>query len=510
MKNNETRNRHTPPLTTHAAMAGDAAVPRAVALAATVAFGVGAFFGARFGGGGERSPAPTERAEKTRAAAAGATSTSTPREARVVSAPPEPSATRRPNPATRQRSETVARPIGSVHSCFSRRNGTPRQGGDLVPNARCVFFLAKGLPRDLLSGLDAYSHCWVLYEFHANTNRSFFVEAKCSSAEDGDDDASNGREVVHETDDDDDVVSKTREGSSQKKKRLVKQTTRNGGAVRGKVRVPRLDGASVGALATRTPHRPTPLGLSLGKIIHVDLEHGAVTLAGCDVVDGTPVLDLKPYVPFCDAVPDARAPLWVRKGDAESEPLKEPLKIAAVRFAAAAEASVAAAYLRSVKARRARRLEGIGADPSRDSDALGKRAGKKPATTTTTLMKNETGETKQRDMSPEETKRLKRQAKARRQAGLAFPDALYDSGESFVSFVKEVLALDVRTHRERVAKKDAKKFETYRVVLCDVEVEYEVLEEPAGRVVVVLGGAETEPLATPGVTADRRPEKKTA
>ena len=483
-------------------MAGDAAVPRAVALAATVAFGVGAFFGARFGGGGERSPAPTERAEKTRAAAAGATSTSTPREARVVSAPPEPSATRRPNPATRQRSETVAAPIGVVHSCFSRRNGTPRQGGDLVPNARCVFFLAKGLPRDLLSGLDAYSHCWVLYEFHANTNRSFFVEAKCSSAEDGDDDASR-RDVV------DDVVP-GREGSSQKKKRLEKQTTRNGGAVRGKVRVPRLDGASVGALATRTPHRPTSLGLSLGKIIHVDLEHGAVTLAGCDVVDGTPVLDLKPYVPFCDAVPDARAPLWVRKGDVSESAVEEPLKIAAVRFAAAAEASVAAAYLRSVKARRARRLEGIGADPSRDSDAFGKRAGKKPATTTTTLMKNETGETKQRDTSPEETKRLKRQAKARRQAGLAFPDALYDSGESFVSFVKEVLALDVRTHRERVAKKDAKKFETYRVVLCDVEVEYEVLEEPAGRVVVVLGGAETEPLATPGVTADRRPEKKTA
>ena len=85
-------------------MAGDAAVPRAVALAATVAFGVGALFGARFRGRGERSPATTDsRAEKTRAAAAGATSTSTPREARVVSAPPDFSATRRQSPATTQR-----------------------------------------------------------------------------------------------------------------------------------------------------------------------------------------------------------------------------------------------------------------------------------------------------------------------------------------------------------------------------------------------------------------------
>ena len=505
-------------------MAGDAAVPRAVALAATVAFGVGALFGARFRGGKERSPAPTDsRAEKTRAAAAGATSTSTPREARVVSAPSEPSATRRPSPATRQRSETVARPIGSVHSCFSRRNGTPRQGGDLVPNARCVFFLAKGLPRDLLSGLDAYSHVWVLYEFHANTNRSFVVEEDrpSSSERHGDDDAS--RVDVRATDDDDqlDVVSGRLEG--KKISRLEKRTTKNGGAVRAKVRVPRLDGAPVGALATRTPHRPTPIGLSLGKIIHVDLEHGALTLAGCDLVDGTPVLDVKPYVPFCDAVPNARAPVWVRKGDESvsssvtsvSSGAEEPLKIAAVRFAANAESEVANAYLRSVKARRARRLEGRNIDPSFDRDFFGKRTGKKPVATRpneATRMNDETGvvsDTTQ-EMSADEKKRLKRELKLKRQAGLAFPDALYDSGEAFVSFVKEVLALDVRTYRERNAKKEAKKFETYRVVLCDVEVEYEVLEEKDGRVVVVIGGTETEPLEKPGVTADRRPEKKTA
>ena len=449
-------------------MAGDTAVARAVAFAATVAFGVGAFFGARFGRRGER--APSERAEKTRAAAADATATSTPRDG-APSARPVPSPTRQSVPATRQRSETVAAPIGVVHSCFSRRNGTPRQGGDLVPNARCVFFLEKGLPRDLLSGLDRYSHCWVLYEFHANTNKN--------------------------------------EGPLG---------TRNGGAVKGKTRVPRLDGAPVGALATRTPHRPTPIGLSVGKIVSVDSDTGAVTLGGCDLVDGTPVLDVKPYVPFCDAVRDAKAPRWVRRsggvasrvasGDGDSDgDGDEPLEIEAVRFGAGAEAAVAAAYLRSVKARRARRLAGR-------SEAERKNAGRRTSKTTARQEGREAEGSRERT-SPEpaedaaETKRLKREAKARRQAGLAFPDALYDSGESFVRFVKEVLRLDVRTHRERTASAEARKFETYRVVLCDVEVEYEIVEAPnAGRVVVVRGGAETTPLATPGVTTDRRPEKK--
>ena len=61
----------------------------------------------------------------------------------------------------RKRVNELGPPIGRVHSCFSRRNGTPRQGGDLVPNARCTFTLADGLPKDLLAGLDEYSHCWV-------------------------------------------------------------------------------------------------------------------------------------------------------------------------------------------------------------------------------------------------------------------------------------------------------------------------------------------------------------
>ena len=60
--------------------------------------------------------------------------------------------------------------------------------------------------------------------------------------------------------------------------------------------VPRLDGGSRGVFATRTPHRPVPLGLSLGRLLAVDARRGVVTFQGLDLVDNTPVLDIKPYV----------------------------------------------------------------------------------------------------------------------------------------------------------------------------------------------------------------------
>jgi hypothetical protein len=102
-------------------------------------------------------------------------------------------------------------------------------------------------------------------------------------------------------------------------------------------------------------------------------------------------------------------------------------------------------------------------------------------------------------------KALKKALKDRRRSGLEPPDALYPSGAAFVALVREVLALDVRSTRERVADADAKRFETYRVTLCDVEVEYEVDERE--REVRVLGAREVEPLERPGET--RRDAKQT-
>ena len=94
-------------------------------------------------------------------------------------------------------------------------------------------------------------------------------------------------------------------------------------------------------------------------------------------------------------------------------------------------------------------------------------------------------------------KALKKALKDRRRSGLEPPDALYPSGAAFVACARGV-ALDVRSTRERVADARAKRFETYRVTLCDVEVEYEVDERQ--REVRVLGAREVEPLERPGET----------
>lgn len=72
-------------------------------------------------------------------------------------------------------------------------------------------------------------------------------------------------------------------------------------------------GPKRGVLATRSPHRPNPLGLSAVELVAV--EEGALVLRGVDLLDGTPVLDIKPYVPYADAFPGARAG-WIDEIDA--------------------------------------------------------------------------------------------------------------------------------------------------------------------------------------------------
>ena len=76
------------------------------------------------------------------------------------------------------------------------------------------------------------------------------------------------------------------------------------------VRPPRLGGRKkVGVFASRSPHRPNHLGLSLLKLETVGCENGRVFLecSGADLLDGTPVVDVKPYIPFVEARPDAAA-----------------------------------------------------------------------------------------------------------------------------------------------------------------------------------------------------------
>lgn len=148
-------------------------------------------------------------------------------------------------------------PIGVIESVYRQRNGTPRQG-TYVPMGRARLRLRPDLnPAAALAGLENFGHCWVLFVFHANTN-------------------------AH----------------------------KEPGALKAKVKAPRLEGHAVGLFATRSPHRPCNIGLSVAVIDRV--EKGTVHLSSVDLIDGTPVLDLKPYIPH-DAVDPAllRLPPWL-------------------------------------------------------------------------------------------------------------------------------------------------------------------------------------------------------
>ncbi|BCR06191.1 tRNA (N6-threonylcarbamoyladenosine(37)-N6)-methyltransferase TrmO [Desulfuromonas versatilis] len=81
---------------------------------------------------------------------------------------------------------------------------------------------------------------------------------------------------------------------------------------KSRVKPPR-GGPKRGVLATRAPHRPNPIGLSAVELVKVEAK--TLHLRGVDLLDGTPVLDIKPYVPYADAFPGARAG-WVDELDA--------------------------------------------------------------------------------------------------------------------------------------------------------------------------------------------------
>ncbi|XP_052199974.1 uncharacterized protein LOC127806618 isoform X3 [Diospyros lotus] len=153
-------------------------------------------------------------------------------------------------------------PIGVVRSCYSTRNGTPRQPL-LVPLARAqLLFYPTHVPPASLEGLEEYSHCWIIYVFHLNT----------------------------------DLEKLWKDPSNSKFK--------------AKVRVPRLKGRRMGVFATRSPHRPCPIGLTVAKVEAIQ-EH-MVLVSGADLVDGTPVLDIKPYLPYSDCIQEATVPAWVK------------------------------------------------------------------------------------------------------------------------------------------------------------------------------------------------------
>jgi tRNA-Thr(GGU) m(6)t(6)A37 methyltransferase TsaA len=141
--------------------------------------------------------------------------------------------------------------IGRIRTDFPTKFGIPRQSGVVKELKGRIVFEPEYRNEDALRGIEGFSHLWLIWQFSENV----------------------------------------REGWSPT------------------VRPPILGGNTrVGVFATRSPFRPNPIGLSSVKLegVEVDPHDGPVLIvSGADLMDGTPILDIKPYIPYADSHPEA-------------------------------------------------------------------------------------------------------------------------------------------------------------------------------------------------------------
>ena len=163
--------------------------------------------------------------------------------------------------------------IAEIQSCYRQCVGTPRQGM-LVPSSKARLVLKSNMSPEALVGLDEFSHVWLTFKFHLNTNL-----VKNAKAFEG-------------------VVTPDKPNQTY--------------TFAAKITPPMLK-RRVGVLSTRSPHRPNPIGVTLAKIVSIDKAARTVHLSHCDLVHGTPVLDIKPYVPSYDTVKDVAIPEWIEE-----------------------------------------------------------------------------------------------------------------------------------------------------------------------------------------------------
>ena len=155
--------------------------------------------------------------------------------------------------------EHVIRPIAHIRTEFGSKFGIPRQSG-LVPELEgTIVFEPEYRNPDALRGLETYTHIWLIWHFSEG-----FASAKPEA----------GAAFWSPT-----------------------------------VRPPKLDGNTrVGVFASRSPNRPNSLGLSVVRMTGIELESPEgplIHVAGADLMDGTPIFDIKPYMPYTESIPDA-------------------------------------------------------------------------------------------------------------------------------------------------------------------------------------------------------------
>ena len=198
--------------------------------------------------------------------------------------------------------------IGVIESPFPDRRGCPRQAV-LVPAAEATVRFNRRVPGAALEGIGDYSHCWIIFMFSEN------ADAVRSGG---------GRE------NDTAAAPTLKHGAAEAwSGGAAARLRRSGRTWPAKVAAPR-SGGKVGVFSTRSPHRPNAIGLSVCRVLRADAADRSLTLGGVDFIDGTPVLDVKPYVPY-DAVPRGRVPRWVDLRFAPSTERYAPSTVAAMR-----------------------------------------------------------------------------------------------------------------------------------------------------------------------------------
>jgi len=144
-------------------------------------------------------------------------------------------------------------PIATFHSPFTSKFGIPRQSGIVPELWGHIILTPKWRNTDAIRGLENFSHLWLIWEFSANR---------------------------HET-------------------------------TSPMVRPPRLGGNKrIGVFASRSPYRPNRLGLSAVKLEKIDRntpKGPVIHVSGADLMDGTPIYDIKPYITYADSIPNAHS-----------------------------------------------------------------------------------------------------------------------------------------------------------------------------------------------------------
>ena len=144
--------------------------------------------------------------------------------------------------------EVTLKPIGSIRTSFQEKFGVPRQSLQLPSAMGTILLNPDPLYREALRHLEGFSHLWIVFLFHEHLDQAW----------------------------------------------------------RPLITPPRIDApGKIGVFASRSPHRPNPIGLSVVKLerINLNARNGIeIEVSGVDLLDGTPILDIKPYLPYADQV----------------------------------------------------------------------------------------------------------------------------------------------------------------------------------------------------------------